>query len=110
MAVVLCRAGDWVCIGGGWVGPAVFLPQLASPPPRNSDLLPRDWLPCQSCYPLVWSPGGGGGRFLLAVPPGDWSAPPPAAGTPPSQQTGSQQATGEAALISPRGYRDPSTS
>lgn len=61
---------------------------------------------CVVC--LVWSPGGGG-RFLLAVPPGDWSAPPPTAGIPPSRQTGSQQVTGEEAMISPCGCTDPST-
>lgn len=52
MAVVLYRAGDWVCVSGGRVRPTVSLPQAASPPPRNLDLLPCDWPPGQSCDPL----------------------------------------------------------
>lgn len=52
MSIVLCRAGDCVCVNGGRVRPAVSLPQVDSPVPLNLALLPRDWLPYQGCYPL----------------------------------------------------------
>lgn len=45
MAMVLYRAGDWVCVSGGRVRPTVSLLEAASPP-RNLDFLPCDWFLC----------------------------------------------------------------
>lgn len=51
--VVLVAVLVWLRVGGGWVRPAGSLLQRVSPPPPgNLELLPRDWFPGQSCYPL----------------------------------------------------------
>lgn len=52
-AFVLAAVLVWLSVGGGRVRPTQSLLQRVSPPPPgNLELLPRDWFPCQSCYPL----------------------------------------------------------